>query len=298
MNPAAAVAASKLTSPFAHPMSRLTLPLLILGAVILSALLAWWALSRGFGSEPVERSPQRAALPPFHRIEIGGGADVTLLQADAESIEADGGPHLRITASVADGRLRIRAEDRRRWWNRIFGARVSGTPRITLRFRTLDAVDLSGNVKLRAAKLEVPSLRIDASGGSTLAIDDLRAASLRVSGSGALDARIAGRVGQEVVSISGAGSYHADKLFSDDATVSVSGVGDVVVHAAKTLRANISGAGNIEYVGDPQVTEHVSGIGRVKRRGPAQTAGMQTAQCGGPWSLKNSGPCVVESASS
>jgi hypothetical protein len=51
----------------------------------------------------------------------------------------------------------------------------------------------------------------------------------------------------------------------------VSGVGNVIVHADRTLRASISGAGVIEYAGNPTVTEHVSGIGRVKRREPQTT---------------------------
>ena len=259
-------------------MPRTTLPLLIVAAVLLSALLAWWTLSHGIGGEPSSERAEHRSLPPFHQLEIGGSADVALLQSDSESIDVEAGRHTRVSAEVSNGRLRLRAVDGRRWWNRLFGGRSPSAPHVTLRFRALDVIDMNGSVKLRAARLEAPSLRIVASGGSTLSIDDLRATSLRVNGSGALDAKLAGRVEQQFVSISGAGSYHADKLIADDATVNVSGVGDVVVSAQKTLRANISDAGNIEYIGDPKVIEHVSGIGRVRRRGPARDAGMQTAQ--------------------
>jgi hypothetical protein len=61
-----------------------------------------------------------------------------------------------------------------------------------------------------------------------------------------------------------------------DTTVSVSGVGNVIVNAQRTLKASISGAGVIEYLGDPQVTEHVSGIGRVRRH-DSSTPGMRVA---------------------
>ena len=60
--------------------------------------------------------------------------------------------------------------------------------------------------------------------------------------------------------------------------MSVSGVGKVAVHAEQTLRADISGAGLIEYAGNPQVTEHVSGIGRVKRIESTAVPGMRIAQ--------------------
>jgi hypothetical protein len=279
-------------------MSRFTLPLLILAAVLVAALCAWWTLSRGIGIEPGAQAARHEPLPPFHRIELGGSAEVTLVQSNAESIDVQAARYARVDADVVDGRLRLRAEDRRRWWNRLFGGRSPSTPRITLRFRTLDVIDANGSVKIRAGKLETPSLRIAASGGASLAIDDLRATSLRVSGSGALDAKLAGRVQQQFVSISGAGSYQAERLVADDATVNVSGVGDVVVHAEKTLRANISGAGIIEYTGDPVVSEHVSGIGRVRRRGPEHAANVQTAQWSEPRFLKNSGPPVTGSMSS
>ena len=117
------------------------------------------------------------------------------------------------------------------------------------------------------------TLAIGASGGASLVIDDLRATTLRVDGSGALKADIAGQVDDEHVSISGAGSYNAERLRATNATVSVGGVAKVIVHAERKLRASISGAGLIEYVGDPEVTEEVSGMGRVRRRGPAATPG-------------------------
>ena len=175
-----------------------------------------------------------------------------------------------------------------------------------MRFRTLDTIALTGNVRMNVPVLQATSMRILASGGSVLSIDDLHATSLHVAGSGALKARLAGRVDNEHVAISGAGSYLAEHLIADDATVSVSGVGDVLVHATRTLNARISGAGVIEYVGDPTVTERVSGIGRVRRREPGKRPGVTAAvvpgQCtgtsGGSVSfLKNSGPRVSGSMS-
>jgi hypothetical protein len=284
-------------------MPRTSLPWLVLAAIVISAALAWWALTRSIGGEPATRLEHRD-VAPFHEIEVGGNAAVTLLQTDGESIDVEAAGRTRVVAEVAHGRLVIRARDRRRWWSGVLGRRAPGVPHVTVRFRALDNILVTGNVKMDAPKLATSALRIRASGGSALAIDDLRATSLRVEGSGALDARLAGRVEKEDVSISGAGSYRAEHLVATDANVSVSGVGNVVVHAASTLRASISGAGVIEYVGNPTVTEHVSGIGRVKRREPERASGLTTAaaQCSGdggamPWSLKNSGPPVTESIS-
>lgn len=286
-------------------MPRTSLPWLVLATIVVSAALAWWTLTRTVGGEPATRLEHRD-LAPFHEIEVGGSAAVTLLQAQAESIDVEAAGRTSVAAEIANGRLVVHAHDRRRWWNGLLGRRSPATPHVTVRFRTLDAIALTGNVKMDAPKLSTSALRIDASGGSALAIDDLRATSLRVNGSGALDAKLAGRVDNEDVSISGAGSYRAEHLVATHATVSVSGVGNVIVHATSTLGASISGAGVVEYVGNPEVTEHVSGIGRVKRREPERASGVTTvaapAQCSAasgdaPWSLKNSGPPVTGSMS-
>lgn len=287
-------------------MPRTSLPWVILATVLVSAALAWWTLTRGGGGPEPPLHLEHRDLAPFHELEIGGNAAVTLVQSDGESIDVETGGRVgRVDARIDNGRLLIRAHDRRRWWRGLFGRRAAAPPSVTLRFRTLDVIALTGNVRMQAPKLTATSLRIVASGGSSLSIADLRAKSLHVQGSGALEARLAGQVETENVSISGAGSYVADRLIASDATVSVSGVGNVVVHASGTLDASISGAGVIEYVGNPTVTEHVSGIGRVRRREREGSPGVTAAagQCSdGPGdtatSLKNSGPCVNGSTSS
>ena len=80
---------------------------------------------------------------------------------------------------------------------------------------------------------------------------------------------VAGRATSQTIDISGAGSYRATELASNDARVMVSGAGRVIVQAEKTLRIDLSGAGSVEYIGNPKVTQKISGAGRVKRRDAA-----------------------------
>ena len=276
-------------------MPRSSLPWLVVGAVIVAAVLAWLALSRGTGAgsskaDETEHHP----LAPFSEIEVGGTAEIVLIQGPVDAIDVDAAPRTVVEATVSNGRLVIHARDGRRWWNKWFGHRGSEGSAITVHLRTLDRLALTGNVSVSAPRLETKSLRIAASGGATLSIDDLQATTLRVDGSGALKADVAGRVDSEHVSISGAGTYRAERLRAAEATVSVSGVGNVVVNVERKLRANISGAGLIEYVGDPQVVESVSGIGRVRRRDQSAVPGMRVASLS---SLKNRGACVTGSMS-
>jgi hypothetical protein len=256
-------------------MKRSALPWIVLGCVVVAALLAWWTLSRSFTTDAALPRLEHRNLPAFHALDVGGDARVTLVQSTTPAIDIEAGKNTRVQARVEDGRLVVRTESRRTGFG-FLGRRNTPPPRITVTFPTLDRVRLSGSVDVQAQKIEVPALWIGASGGAKLAIDDLRATSLRVDGSGALDARIAGRVERAEVLISGAGQVSAEGLRARDATVRVSGVGNVVVNAEQTLQASISGAGNIEYIGDPHVTEQISGIGRIKRR-EGGTTGLRAA---------------------
>jgi hypothetical protein len=303
LNPANAGRASNLHSLTTAAMLRSSLPWLILGTVAVSAGLAWLTLTRGGAAGNPATPFEHYELPPFHEVEIGGVAHVLLEQGESNGIDAEAGGRARVEASVSNDRLVVWARDRRRWWKRLFGHQGAEPATITIRLRELDVLALTGNVKVTAPRLKADSLRIVASGGASLTIDDLRATSLRVDGSGALKAELAGRVDDQEISISGAGSYRAEGLRATDATVSVSGVANVIVNAERKLRASISGAGNIEYLGNPRVIEDVSGIGRVKRRDSSATSGWPIAcdQCSGPADesppLNSSGPPVAGSTS-
>lgn len=261
-------------------MRRALLPLLILAAILVAAAMAWFTLTRS-GGGGAEVTSEVRAVDPFHRIDVSGYAEVTLVQGPSDSVtvvtSSRGQP--RVRASVENGVLVIAASDRRRWWHRVFGgSRSGGTPQVTVNFKTLDTVSLAGGIRLAAAHIETPDLRIVASGGSSVRIDDLQAQSLRIAGSGALKATLAGKVVDQSISISGAGQVRADRLVSENAKVSVSGAGSVVVNAEKTLRASISGAGVVEYYGNPEVKQSVSGVGRVKRRQSADADGGRIAR--------------------
>jgi hypothetical protein len=251
-------------------MRRFALPILIFATVIVAAALAWFTLTHVAGSGGNDVTTEVRAVNPFHRLEINGRADVTLVEGQSESVTVEtaarGQP--RVLARIENGTLMIDAGDsRRRWWNALIGRRAAATPpRISVAFKSLDAIALSGTVKLTADRISATDLRIAASGGSTVRLDDIDAQSIRIVGSGALKATLAGKVVEQKIEISGAGEVHAERLASQDAVVEVSGAGSIVVNVAKTLRATISGAGSVEYYGDPEVRQSISGVGRVKRR--------------------------------
>ena len=256
-------------------MRRLSLPLVVAACVALAALLTWLVLSSaGFGDRatradagPARADPATRALPPFTRLDVSGMAEVVLVQGAAESVAvaAGGRKAAPVEAQVRGDTLYLTAIDDSRWWDRLFGSGVRPA-HVVVNVRELAQVDAAGTVKLTAGSLRAPALKIAGAGGTEIRIDDLQAQKLELAGAGALKAEIAGSVTEQSVAISGAGEYRGARLASDTASVSVAGAGKVIVNVRRSLDAAISGAGSVEYVGDPKVTERISGLGRVQRR--------------------------------
>jgi hypothetical protein len=254
-------------------MKRLLLPLVLLIAIAVAVAAAWYVVDRAFSGHAPARGgggevvSEMRSLPAFSRLGVDGLAEVTLVQGTAEAItiEAPAKQLPKVRTEVRDGTLTITNEDSRGFLGGLFG----GGPRpakVTVTFRSIDGVRAAGAVKLKANGIKANALAVSVSGAASLAIAGLDAKELAVSGSGAMKAELAGRAGEQKVAISGAGEYRAPNLLTDNARVSVSGAGKVVVNAAKTLDVSISGAGSVDYLGDPVVSEHISGAGRVRKR--------------------------------
>jgi hypothetical protein len=248
-------------------MKRVIPVLIILVAIAVAISVAWAYLIGSFAGSGGGVFTEQRALPPFSRIAVVGLADVTLVQGAAESVTVEAGAkHVRrVRTEVSDGTLTIASNQARRWWSGLFGGGARPT-HVTVTFRALDAINAAGAVKLRADRLRSDRLTLSASGATSIKISDLDTRELAVDGSGAMKVDLAGRAVAQTIAISGAGDYRAADLASEDARVTVSGAGRVLIRVEKSLDVGLSGAGSVEYLGNPKVTEQISGVGRVKRR--------------------------------
>lgn len=258
-------------------MKRMVLPLVVLVALALAAGAAWLVLDRSLGRRGEPAAEQRV-VPPFTKIEVDGQADVTLVQGATETVavEASRRQLAQVRSEVRDGTLVVTTGDTRRWWSTLLGGGARA-PRITVTFRELDTLRANGAVKLRADRLQAERLAVTARGAATLRVAELAVGELSIAGSGAIKADLAGRATTQKIAISGAGDYRAAGLASEHASVTVSGAGRVVVDAAKTLAIDLSGAGSVEYLGDPAITQRVGGTGKVKRRSSEELGAPRAA---------------------
>ncbi len=105
---------------------------------------------------------------------------------------------------------------------------------------------------------------IESSGASEITATEIDCKKFIVSLSGAGGISLSGKSDILEISMSGAGNIDSKYLIADNVYISVSGVGDATVYAANTLKAEVSGVGNIEYLGNPSnVSSNVSGVGSI-----------------------------------
>ena len=244
---------------------------IVIVGVVIATLAAVATLATTHRSAPVRESQRETrALTDFNRIEVYGTAEVRLRQGTTEGATVEAAAQIlpRIRTEVRDRTLFIDVAQERRWSDWVHWSGTRRTPRVTVDFIKLDRLESAGAIKLAADDLRADELRLDFSGASTVRIGNLQASRLRLEGSGATKAELAGKVGTQVVTLSGAGSYRASDLESDRAELHVTGAGKAFVNARTSLAVEISGAGVVEYLGNPKLQQDISGVGKVRRRQP------------------------------
>jgi hypothetical protein len=129
-----------------------------------------------------------------------------------------------------------------------------------------DDVTLDAVTPMRV-EITVPSLdNVSLSGTGTVTLDgaDLDTLSVAIPGAGTVGAT--GSVTTLDVDLAGAGNAELGELVARDATVVLSGAGNVVVHVTGSLDADVSGTGSVTYRGDPErIEQTITGVGSVTR---------------------------------
>jgi hypothetical protein len=171
-------------------------------------------------------------------VVLGSGTvDVSVTGADSLTIEAEDNIMPLLTTDVSGGRLELGSREP-----------FSATKEIvyTVTVESLTGVEINGSADVFAAGIDVESFEVE------------------INGSGDIDAN--GSAMDLGVAINGSGNYEGENLIAAIGTVRVAGSGSAVVNVTDTLRAEISGSGDIEYLGDPDVRESISGSGDVSPR--------------------------------
>jgi hypothetical protein len=133
----------------------------------------------------------------------------------------------------------------------------------TLFVEITESISTRTPLQLHLNAEEVSSLRLGGTGDTLLENVSTDRLELEINGSGTIIAR--GKVRELEVILSGSGDVEADELVTEQCVAKLEGAGDITVHTTGVLTAEINGAGDIVYSGNPLKTiKNINGAGRIK----------------------------------
>jgi hypothetical protein len=251
-------------------------------------LLAGFALNAQEKTSIVyDENAQVRKVPSFTAISVSSAIDLYLTQSNKNEVAVSAtNDEIRdhIITEVVGGTLIIRLGDKgtwfswRKWGNYKTKAYVS--------IKDIDALTASGASTVHLINtIESPKMRIKLSGASdfkgnikagvlmyqlTGASDykgQITANSIDIDGSGASSIELTGNVDDLAVEVSGASDAKLYNLTAKGAILRASGASNIGVTVTEILRANSSGASDINYKGNPNVKEsNTSGASSIRRR--------------------------------
>jgi len=234
-----------------------------------------------------DENAQQRKVPSFTAISVSSAIDLYLTQSNKNEVAVSAtNDEIRdhIITEVVGGTLIIRLGDNgtwfswRKWGNYKTKAYVS--------IKDIDALTASGASTVHLVNtIESPKMRIKLSGASdfkgnikagvlmyhlTGASDykgEVTANSIDIDGSGASSIELIGKVDDLSIEVSGASDAKLYNLTAKGAILRASGASNIGVTVTEILRANSSGASDINYKGNPTVKEsNTSGASSIKRR--------------------------------
>jgi hypothetical protein len=192
----------------------------------------------------------------FNKLSFSGIGKIIIKQSAEESltIEAEKNIIDALDINVSGNRLNIGLK--RGFLN------IIPTKDIIFHLNVIDIqkIDLTGAGSVICENLETESLEINSSGLGNIEFY-IEAENLETEISGAGKVIMAGKVDRQEIEVSGVGTYNGKELQSNECLINISGAGRAIVNVLQILDVKMSGVGNVEYTGNPQITQNISGIG-------------------------------------
>jgi hypothetical protein len=170
-----------------------------------------------------------------------------------------------IITEVKGGKLHIRYKEKKSWWSDQWNT-TGRQIRVFVSEENINYISQSGsgNVKIEGT-LKSESLELGVSGSGNVS-GDIQASELEIRQSGSSNIKLTGTVERASFSCSGSGNISSPGLAIQDCDVRISGSGNADITVNKTLKASISGSGNVKYRGAGNlISSSTSGSGRIRK---------------------------------
>lgn len=230
------------------------------GLISLSCSAQWGKTIKGNGNNvTIERN-----TGDYDGVSVSGWFDVDLVSGNEGEITLTGEENLLeyIITEVKDGKLVIKTE---KGVNLKTSNWKSGI-HITVPVESISSVSMSGSGDIVGkTKIKTDDFKTAMSGSGDITLDlDVQNISASMSGSG--DITLSGDTTNFEATISGSGDIEAYDLEADNVDATISGSADIQVTANKSLKARVSGSGDISYRGNPEkVNTKTSGSGDISK---------------------------------
>ena len=194
----------------------------------------------------------------FNQVVLNGTGNLIITQGNTESlvIEAEDNIGPKITAEVSNNQLILNQN----------GTPIPTKPvKYHLTVKDLNSIKIDGSGQIQSDTLNTNNLTIDINGAGQSSMNNLNVVLLTITINGAGKLNMGGTASNQTVNIKGAGSYNASNLSSKNTSINIDGGGKVVVRVSDILNVLINGAGDISYIGNPQIKKQINGGGNVKQ---------------------------------
>lgn len=197
----------------------------------------------------------------YDGVRCAGSMDFVLVAGDEGNITIEGEENLLeyIITEVKNGQLVVKVENKvnlKPSWGK--------TIKITVPFRDIEAVSLAGSGDVwNEDKITATDFEASLAGSGDMVLN-VEASSVEGSIAGSGDLTIKGSTNDLEAKVAGSGDFHGFDLDANNTVVSVAGSGDAEVVSKVSLKARVSGSGDIEYKGNPESEDtKVSGSGSI-----------------------------------
>lgn len=235
-------------------MKKLLLILSVFTLVFSSLVSCNSSCEKGSGKAATEDRKVAA----FTKINVTGAYKVVLKQGVASvKVTADDNLLKLIETNVSGDELKISTKG---------DVCNAGQMIINITNPDFQAVKSSGALELSSdGKLTVKDFNMELAGVSKVNLD-MNAANVKMLVSGTSEINLTGQASENLVTLSGTGSLNALEFIVANYRVETSGFSRCKINVLKELSVNISGAGTVEYRGNPsKINNEHSGATSIKK---------------------------------
>ncbi len=202
---------------------------------------------------------QTKNVSSFNQVALNGTGTLVITQGDNESlvVEAEDNVIPNINTDVSNNQLNINLKN-----NTVIPTKAI---KYHLTVRDLNSIQIDGSGQIESNTLNTNNLTIKINGAGQSSMTNLNVNVLNIEILGAGKLNMAGSANNQTIKISGAGNYSANNLTSRTTTINIEGGGIAVVKVSDILNVIITGAGDISYLGNPQINRQISGTGNIKQ---------------------------------